>query len=180
MHSLGKRHSWPPLRTQRSSKTPETIDEDPFPSFISSAFEEDLALDSHLSAGISSRTRSHSLPTLYRKSTANHTVPEKVLLRVTRLKIWIRKMERYNIHRSPSAPSAPSPPSPPTVPPVILKDFSTAERGRDSLPSASSRVRNNVRTPPRKPRAWRQPSDNIWPVAEEIESPGEVGLGIMV
>ncbi|KAL9587608.1 MAG: hypothetical protein Q9203_003449 [Teloschistes exilis] len=178
MSPLGKRHSWPPFRSEPSPRSPESVDENPFPDFISSAAEdEDGLFQTHLSAGITSRPRSTSLPPSSKKSTSSPTMPEKLLLRVTRLKAWIKKMEMYHYgHTSPP----PLPSSAPSEPVIALYELPSMYRGRDLKTTASSRVRNKARTPPRRPRAWRQPSEHLWPVAEEIEGVDEMGLGITV
>ncbi len=70
---------------------------------------------------------------------------------------------------------SPDPPKPletvqPSSPPVRgRRDFRTSSR---------QRVGNNGRSKPRRPRVWREPSKDIWPVSEEGEE--EMGLGIMV
>ena len=94
--------------------------------------------------------------------------------------MWIKRMEGYHFqHRSPPGPALP-PSSPPAMPMVTLEEIASSTRGRDLRSTASSRVRSNVRTPPRKPPAWRRPSADLWPVLEESESLDKVGLGIRV
>lgn len=178
MSLLGKRHSWPPFRSEPSPRSSESVDENPFPDFISSTPEEDNGLfQSHLSAGITRRPRSTSLPSSSKTSTSSRTMPENVLLRITRLKAWIQKMEMYHYGH---APPPPLPSSSTSEPVVTLNELPSMYRGRDIKTTASSRVRDKARTPPRRPRAWRQPSDHLWSVAEEEEGVDQAGLGITV
>ena len=172
MHSLKKRHSWPPLHAKKSpSRTPASIDHDPFSYFVSPDSENDSVLQLHLTAGITNR-RSHSLPCSPTKTKHNRGLTDKVGKRVAKLRKWVERMQITYLYHSPPRPITQST-SP--VPPQTLEDLTMVGRGRDIRCTATSRERARIRTPPRKPRAWRQPSDYIWPVAEESE---EVGLGI--
>ncbi|KAL8755609.1 MAG: hypothetical protein Q9199_003514 [Rusavskia elegans] len=175
VHSLAKRHSWPSLRVERSAKTLDTIDEDPFPYFVSPITDEEDVMDSDLNAGITSRRRSHSMPAFHTELSHKPLLPEKVIMHVNRLKMWIKKMETSHFHSS--SPASTSNPLSPQVP-ITLDELPIVQRGRNIHLTATSRVRNNLRSPPRKPRAWRRPSDNIWPVAEETETSSTIGLGI--
>lgn len=174
MPSLRKRHSWPAMQAKRPhSRTSASINQDPFAYFVSSTEEQGSVLQTHLTAGIAGRRRSRSLPSIHPHRRYSRAVTDKARNRVERLKKWIERMQIVYLHRS--APTIATHPLPPPVAPKTLDDFLAAEHGRDIQPTATSRVRATTRTPPRKSRAWRQPSDHIWPVAEETE---EVGLGI--
>lgn len=178
VHSLKKRHSWPAMQAKRShSKIIASIDQDPFPYFVSPTQDEEGALQSHLTAGIVGRRRSRSLPSDHPRPRYSRAVTDKARHRVEKLKKWIERMQVvYWYHSTPEEITThPTPPPEPPVPPKTLDELVKEERGRDIRSTATSRVRAKTRTPPRKPRAWRQPSDHIWPVAEETE---EVGLGI--
>ena len=174
MRALRKRHSWPPLRKPRAFYTGERIDNDPFAYFISPAEDRDIFTESYLTAGITSKQRPRSLsPTTVRLKPHNKLPTHKSP--TLRLKKWIERMEKYYFHRSPSSPQAQGPiivvrepkQPDPVSPPV---------RGRrDSRSKSHDRNPQAVRTPPRKPRVWRQPSEDIWTVVEERE---DVGLGI--
>lgn len=176
MRSLRKRHSWPPLRRPRVLYAKEKIDDDPFAYFIPPAEDRDIFTESYLAAGIASRQRSRSLsPTpVYRKSHAKISTTKSPTLR---LKKWIERMERYYFHRSPPSPQ-------PQVPIIEVREpkqwetVSPSIRGRRDFRSSShNRISQTIRTPPRKPRVWREPSEGIWTVVEEGE---DVGLGISV
>lgn len=175
VHSLPKRHSWPSLRAERSAKICDTIDQNPFPYFVSPITDEEDIMDSDLIAGITGPRRSYSVPTFRPKLSHKAMLPVNVIMHVNRLKMWIKKMETSHFHSS-SPTSISNPPLPQT--PMTLDELPTVPRGRDIHVTATSRVRNNIRSPPRKPRAWRRPSDNIWPVTEESESSSTIGLGI--
>lgn len=177
MRHLRKRHSWPPICKDTAMFANESIDADPFAYFVSSS-EERL-----FDAGISNKARSHSLPPFHRR----HRVPLSISTNrkspTARLKKWIEKMETLYFHRTtPDKPTpiielveARQPASVPQLQPIDVPR-SPPVRGRGQARSTSNqRVGANGRTPPRRPRVWREPSCDIWPVAEESE---EVGLGI--
>ncbi len=174
MRSLRKRHSWPPLRRSRAIYVNERIDDDPFAYFISPAEDRDIFTESYLTAGIANRQRSRSLSPIpiRRKPHAKSSAAKSPTLR---LKQWIERMERYYFHRSPPSPQ-------PQIPIIEVREpkqwetVSPPIRGRRDFRSSShDRISQTVRTPPRKPRVWREPSEDIWTVFEEGE---EVGLGI--
>ena len=174
MHRPRKRHSWPPSRDTETENKDGAMDEDPFAYFVSSMGEEEHFLESNLSAGIINRRRSRSLPDFRHKPLPGRSVVQRATSQATKFKRWIDRMEKQYFHRSSPEVFTPSPPSPPPDP---LSAPSIKDRGRDIRSTATSRIRNSVRTPPRRPRAWREPSGDIWPVAEEGE---EIGLGIIV
>ncbi|KAL8933646.1 MAG: hypothetical protein Q9216_006274 [Gyalolechia sp. 2 TL-2023] len=155
------------------SRTPASIDQDPFAYFVSSTQEQEGVLQTSLTAGIAGPRRPRSLPSIRPRTRHGRAVKDKARSRVEKLKKWIERMQIVYLHHN-TAEGTTDPPPPP-VPLETLDDLMAAERGRDIQSVATSRVRAKTRTPPRKPRAWRQPSDHIWPVAEEAE---EVGLGI--
>lgn len=71
-------------------------------------------------------------------------------------------------------------PSPdPPKPLEIMQTSSPLVRGRRNIRTSSrQRVGNDGRSKPRRPRVWREPSKDIWPLAEEEGE--EIGLGITV
>lgn len=172
MRPIQKRHSWPPLRVMKSPKSPLPIDRDPFAYFVSPVLDEEISQQSRLIAGITNRRRSRSLPSIHLRSGHGQTATDRARRRIAKLKKWIARMQLAYFHSSSLVPVS-STTSP--VPRTVTEDPTPMDRGRDVRVIATSRVRAKTRTPPRKPRAWRQPSDKIWPVAEEME---EVGLGI--
>ena len=174
MHSLRKRHSWPPLRKPRAFYANRVIDDDPFAYFISPAEDRDLFTENYLTAGIASTQRPRSLSPMpvSRKSHPKLSTGKSPTLR---LKRWIERMEMYYFHRSPPDPQALNPITE-LREPKQFKVVSPPVRGRRDFRSSScDRISQTVRTPPRKPRVWRQPSEDIYTVFEEGE---EVGLGI--
>lgn len=174
MHSLRKRHSWPPLRVTKSSKASPSIDQDPFAYFVSPVLDDERATQIHPTAGIATRRRSRSLPSFHPKPRYSQSATDRAKRRVAKLKKWIERMQiAYLHHNSPDPVTIPAPP-PPTSP-KTLDELLPMKRGRDIKATATSRVRVKTRTPPRKPHAWREPSENLWPVTEEAE---EIGLGI--
>ena len=87
-------------------------------------------------------------------------------------------MELRCFRRSPSSVEqlVPSPDPPELL--QLARTVSPPLRGRRNVRiSSSNRVTPNTRSRPRRPRVWREPSKDIWPVAEEGE---EIGLGILL
>ncbi|KAL8745889.1 MAG: hypothetical protein Q9190_002035 [Brigantiaea leucoxantha] len=181
--TLRHRHSWPPLRKPKPVEKYNPIDENPFAHFVSSLDDQSSYSESDLTAGIDDERRSRSMPPFHRNSQDNGPAASYKSSKTARLLQWIEKMEKQYLHRSPSPPKiSPSKISPPLSANPIAQ-ISPPLRGRLLQPTFNSRVRTNLRTPPRRPRAWREPSGNIWPVAEEPEETGDtddVGLGISV
>ena len=178
MYHHKKRHSWPPFHSGKLQESGDGIDSDPFAYFISSA--EDVEAD----AGISTKPRSRSLSPAIRRArkplykSSNRRSP------TAKLKRWIERMEKQYFHRSSNDVLSPRivlieprSLSPPVITPTVVP-ISPPLRGRhDARLTSSQRVGVNGRTPPRRPRVWREPSSEIWSVAEEDEN---VGLGISV
>ena len=174
MRSLKNRHSWPPLRKPRAFYAHEVIDDDPFAYFISPAEDRDLFTESYLTAGIASRQRPRSLSPMPARQRL-HPKQSCSKSPTLRLKRWIERMEMYYFNRSPPDPQ-PKPPIIEVREPKQLKLLSPPVRGRRDFRSTShDRMSQAARTPPRKSRVWRQPSEDIYTVFEEGE---EVGLGI--
>lgn len=172
MHSLQKRHSWPPLHATMSSRASPSINQDPFAHFISPVVDEESNLQVDLTAGITNRRRSRSLPPFIPSPKPSQPAIDKAKRRIAKLKKWIERMQMSYFHHScPNNMTT----SPPPAQPKTLEELLPTERGRDVRLKATSRRRADARTPPRKPRAWIPPSDKIWPVTEETE---DVGLGI--
>lgn len=169
MRSLSKRHSWPPLRKPRAHYISKKIDEDPFAYFISPAEVDNVFLEGELAAGIRDERQSRSLsPFRHRAGSASYCVLGSS---TSKFKGWIEKMERQYFHWESFNQNRhfvePSEATETNSPPV---------RGRRSnRPSSRQHTRNDSRTSRRRPRAWKQPGVDIWPVAEEQE---DVGLGI--
>lgn len=173
MRSLRKRHSWPPLRKPMSLDIKETIDEEPFAYFISPPEDRDIFFATDLAAGVGSNRRSRSLSPFQNKSKGILSEDEADKSSVVKLKRWILRMERYYFHRKSPCKDAT------TVQPLYIPATSSPPvRGRrNTRTTSSSRVTHNLRSPPRRPRAWREPSTDLWSVPEEQE---DNGLGITV
>lgn len=177
MRTISKRHSWPPLRKPRAFYFDEVLDQDPFAYFISPANERDVFVNSHLAADIDRKKRSRSLSPYRRHSITRLSGAAAASSPTAKLKRWIERMELRCFWRSPSSIEqlVPSPASPDLA--EMTQTVSPPLRGRRNLRvSSSSRVTPNTRSRPRRPRVWREPSKDIWPVAEEGE---EIGLGIV-
>lgn len=171
MRPLRSRHSWPPLCEPRSLSVEQKIDEDPFAYFISPTEDLDIFFEADLAAGIrDNRCKSRSLSPVYPRRTHklrkawSHLADSPTLT----FKRWIDRMEKQYFHRGSSSHTIPLPgpseslPPPPISPPL---------RGRRIYRTgAAQRVIHTMRTSPRKrPRSWREPSIDIWPVLEEQE-----------
>ena len=182
MPSLKKRHSWPPLhRKPHLSHFQETVDDDPFSHFVSNPSENSDIFLSGMTAGIDDTPRSRSYSPRHRATLMSTVSPSSP---TNKLKKWLEKMELRCFQRSPrgSPPVIQRPmPSPePFRPSRIPLTSSPPVRGRrDYRIGSSNRVSPHAMSKPRRPRAWRAPSAEIWPVAEEKEGES-VGLGIVV
>ncbi len=178
MRTLRKRHSWPPLRKPRAFYFDETIDQDPFAYFISPADERDVFVNSHLTADIDEKKRPRSLSPFRRNSFTTLSAATAAASPTAKLKRWIERMELRCFQRSPNSIQQlmPSPDTPKL--PEIAWTVSPPLRGRRNVRiSSSNRVTPSTRSRPRRPRVWREPSKDIWPVAEERE---DIGLGILL
>ena len=179
---LRKRHSWPPLHKKpRTSYFEQAIDDDPFSYFVSDPSENNDVYLNGMRAGIDDTPRSRSYSPRHRATLMSAVVHSSP---TNRLKKWIEKMELRCFHRSPrkSPPVIQRPmPSPePFAPSKIPLTSSPPVRGRRDIRVGSAhRVAANGRSKQRRPRAWRAPSAEIWPVIEEKEGES-IGLGILV
>ena len=186
--ALHRRHSWPPFKPlQTTFGGGEQIDDNPFAFFISPSEDQDAFVESDLTAGITQQPRTRSLSP-FRCQPHNSPLsapPEWRPLAILRRLIRRLEARRYSTRRelSPSQPQTraapplglhlqpgPSPTSPPSP------QVSPRTRGRRDLPSSvgSSQTRQ-VRSHSGRPRIWREPGEDLWPLAEEGE---DVGLGI--
>ena len=189
MRSVKNRHSWPQLRKSRYAFIDDPIDSDPFAYFVSPAEDRLVYIEGNLTAGIYTKRRSRSQPPLHSKRPRLQLAISVTSKSPTaRLKRWIERMEKqyfYLSHRDTDAPDPiikviepRSEVSAPTNEPIIIP-VSPNGRGRQDTRAGSEhrRVGNNGRTPPRRRRVWREPSVEIWSVAEEDEE-ASLGLGI--
>ena len=173
MHTLRKRHSWPPLRKPRSFHVKDKIDEDPFAYFISPAEDRDVFLDNGLAAGINDDRRCRSLSPSQNRTPRSVSASESAHSPVAKLKAWILRMEKQYFHRKPAGKETPT-----SQPFHTPETSSPSNRGRrDIRTSSTHRVVHNPRSPSSRPRSWRAPDVDIWPLAEEQE---DFGLGITV
>ena len=178
MRTLRKRHSWPPLRKHRASYFDEAVNEDPFAYFISPADERDVFINSHLAADIDKKKRPRSLSPFRRKSFTLLSAATAATSPTAKLKRWIERMELLCFRPSPSSIEQLVPsPDPPHLPEIPQRVSPPLRGRRDVRISSNNRVTPSTRSRPRRPRAWREPSKDIWPVAEEGE---EIGLGIIM
>lgn len=182
MPSLKKRHSWPPLHKQpQKAYFQDFIDEDPFSYFVSDQSESSDIFPNGVNAGIENTPRSRSYSPQHRKTLMSTIIPSSP---TTVLKKWLEKMQLRCFRRSPrgSPPVIQRPmPSPePFRPSKLPLTTSPPVRGRrDFRVGSANRVTPQGRSKPRRPRAWRAPSAELWPVSEDKEGEN-VGLGIMV
>ena len=178
MHTLRKRHSWPPLRKPRSYYFDESMDQDPFAYFISPAEDRDVFINSHLTAGIKEKRRCRSHSPAHRKLMNTLSAAAAASSPTAKLKRWIERMELRCFHRSPGAAERLMPSPDPPKPRETFQTASPPIRGRKNIRSSSThRISRNTNSHSRRPRVWREPSKDIWPVEEEGD---DIGLGIMV
>ncbi len=170
-------HSWPPFRIHHDQPK-QDIDENPFAFFVSVPETAGAVAEDSLAAGIEEKARARSLsPFLTRRRTVE---PDLAALtaesHIAKLKKWILKMEqRYFNHKVPNHIGVPenSPASP-----LQRSPGSPQLRGRGNIRGSPRTLASRVqgtRSHSAKPRAWREPSEDMWPVPEEQD---EVGLGI--
>lgn len=170
------RHSWPPYETP--AKHPRagndrksedlSIDENPFSFFISPpAADERESDEDYFSAGIESKPTPPHSP-FRRNRMDESSVTEGAKSPASVLRRWIKYMEArhpYLSHRR----QIEGPPPKPVVPFIVPSD-DTTERGREADRSAeSARGRKQVRSHSGRPRSWREPSADLWPVSEGCE-----------
>ena len=183
MPPLRTRHSWPQLRRK------QPIDSDPFAYFVSPSDDRNIYIEGSLTAGIQIG-RSRSLPRQHsRKPYFRLEISTSSRSPTARLRRWIERMEKqyfhhYSHHEDPIIEiiePRPKPEPQPRMEPVVV-EISPPVRGRRSARTGSGQRRagNKGRTPPRRPRVWREPSAEIWSVAEEDEGESKSGLGITV
>ncbi|MCJ1377595.1 hypothetical protein MMC17_000690 [Xylographa soralifera] len=167
-------HSWPPFRVH-SLQRPKDIDENPFAFFITTTVDSEEIPEGPMSAGIEKTPRSRSLSPLrlrakHNPDLASLTVPNPF----SRLKRWIQKMEKQYFHQGQLSPLE----VPQNTPVSLLprSPASTPSRGRGSIRGSPRSLRSpDSRSHSGRPRVWREPSEDIWPVVEEQE---DIGLGI--
>lgn len=178
MRTLRRQHSWPPLRKPRAFYFDEGIDEDPFAYFVTPAEDRDIFINGHLAAGIDDKRRSRSLSPAKHKTLTALAAAAAASSPTAKLKRWIERMELRCFRRSLAFSERPMPSPDPPKPVEIVQTISPPVRGRrDVRFSSRQRVHRNTRSHTRRSRVWREPSKDIWPVAEEAD---EIGLGIIV
>ena len=175
MQVLRKRHSWPPPRISREAYFEKNVDSDPFAYFISPASDRDV-FTNDLSAGISTSKRSRSLSPNHHKGKTALSAITAASSPTVKLKRWIERMELRCFRRSPRASERPLPSPKSAGFGEVAVPKSPPPRGRRDLRSGSSH-RAGPNPNPRRHRVWKEPSENIWPVAEEGDN---VGLGIFL
>ena len=182
MPSLKKRHSWPPFHQQAGTSSFQvSMDDDPFRYFVSDQSESSEIILGGMTAGIDDTPRSRSYSPRHRATLMSTTFPSSP---TSVLKKWLEKMELRCFRKSPRGSPAtiqrPMPSPEPFRPSRIPLTTSPPIRGRrDYRVGSTNRVTPHGRSKPRRPRAWRAPSAELWPVSEEKEGEG-VGLGIAV
>ncbi len=171
------RHSWPPYetsakqaRTRKDAKSEErSIDENPFSYFISPPLEENEGLqEDYFSAGIDNKPAQRPLSPFRRKHVDESPVTDPPKSPSTILRRWIRYMEVHHpsIYHSRQDEASRSKPVVPFIPPLDKP----SERGREPDRSAEKvRGRKQVRSHSGRPRSWREPSADLWPVSEGCE-----------
>ena len=170
MRSLRSRHSWPPPCEPRSFPVEGTIDDDPFAYFISPTEDRGVFFEADLAAGIQdNRWKSRSLSPVYpcRSRKLRKAWSHLADSPTSTFKKWIDRMEKQYFHRGPTGHAIPLPGPSELRPPLPA---SPPLRGRSTYRTgAAPRATHIVRSPARRPRSWREPSIDIWPVLEEQE-----------
>lgn len=172
------RHSWPPYETPakharaRNDRKSEdlSIDENPFSFFISPAADDDddhEADEDYFSAGIDSEPTRPRSP-FRRSRTSEISVTDAAKSPAAVLRRWIKHMEARHPYLHHGRQDEGPPPMP--VVPFIVPSDDRTERGREADRSAETmRGRKQVRSYSGRPRSWREPSADLWPVSEGCE-----------
>ena len=176
--SLGhkRHHSWPPFKVHVFHHTPKDINENPFEFFLSASDDPDELLDD-ITAGIDIVPRSRSLSPLRLPSHGEvRPITQAASTSLAKLKKWIERMERRYFHHAQLLPPAPEIPTSPMLSPPPHSPSSPQPRGRRNNRGSPKGSRDRaIRSHSGKPRVWKEPGQDIWPVVEEQE---EIGLGI--
>jgi len=178
-----RRHSWPPVRL-RKHRTVQNIDDNPFPFFMSGTQEpKDFLFGHSKSTNPKKSTNDRLVSTRPRRPT--HELQRRTSAQgaVSKLKIWIQRMERY-CRREPSTPS----PEELWIPDLLidrieprsplLTDTEVAFEGEKLETPENSNIQNppkSIRSHSARPRSWLEPRADLWTVLEETETQG---LGI--
>lgn len=196
-----RNHSWPPFRLHlphhhAPSSKRSSIDEDPFAFFLStSASIEDYVLDCmNADIGPASPRRRSLSPNHHRPRKSSDSSPRPhATAAILKLKKWVEKMEtrylRHGRQTSPCASASSAATAPDVEPPEIVLDISELPqplalspplRGRRPVRRSKRSIGDRVvRSHSGRPRAWREPSRDIWPVSEDEEDlEAMMGLGI--
>ena len=176
------RHSWPayesPTKHPRARDDRKSedlgIDENPFSFFISPPADDDHGPEEdYFSAGIDSKATSPPRLPFRPGHTNESSVMEAAKSPAAVLRRWIKYMEARHPYLHPRRQDE-GPPPMPVVPFIIPSDIRT-ERGRDADRSTETiRGRKQVRSHSGRPRSWREPSADLWPVSEGCEGVDEI------
>ncbi len=176
------RHSWPPYKATTELSRPRNdrksvdlgIDANPFSYFISPAFVNDHNLEEEcFSAGIDTKPSPRPHSPFRRRRDNESSVTEAAKTPPAILRRWIKYMEThhpyiYHHHQDEGPPPKP-------VVPFIAPSSDNTERGREIERSAEIiRGRKQARSRSGRPRSWREPSADLWPVSEGCEGIEEI------
>lgn len=172
-----RRHSWPPVRLSKKRPVQKSIDENPFAFFISPPEEPQSYLFDHVDADIepvplppvrNPKVRS-------RKPLRRWRQRAQAQKAVTKLKYWIRQMER--LYRNESLPDIVEIVPPPTllsehmgIPEALRGPF--RDESEPTVP-----IQRRLRSHSARPRSWIEPQADIWTVFEENEDESTSSLG---
>lgn len=171
------RHSWPPYTApskqarNRNVRRSEGfgIDENPFSYFISPALDDEHnPPEEFLTAGIDSEPSPRPRSPFRRRHDNESSVTEVAKAPAAVLRRWIKYMEIHHPHIYHGHQVEPPPPKP--IVPFIPPRSKSADRGRESARSIEiARGRKQARSRSGRPRSWREPSADLWPVSEACE-----------
>ena len=172
-----RRHSWPPVRLSKKKPIQKNIDENPFAFFISPPDETPNYLFDHVDAGI----EPVSLPPVRnsgvksRKPLCRWRQRAQAQKAVTKLKYWMRRMERF--YRTDPLPQIAEVVPPPTLlaehiglPQTFCNPF---EDHSEPPPPRQRRLKSHSA----RPRSWIDPPADLWTVFEENEDASTMNLG---
>ncbi|MCJ1223494.1 hypothetical protein MMC12_000136 [Toensbergia leucococca] len=168
MSSRIKHCSWPPLRESKRINPGNEIDENPFAYFVTPAEELQDFDGNDLAAGIDNKPRSRSLSPFHRDRPHTIAATSTRESAAAKLKRWIERLQLRYFHPFDIRP--PPRRSPPHTP--VSSEPSKLAIPSSPTSSPRDRAEEFSRHRSARPRAWREPSEDIWPVIEEREDAG--------
>ncbi|MCJ1340574.1 hypothetical protein MMC09_005870 [Bachmanniomyces sp. S44760] len=169
-----RRHSWPPVKILMEQRDESnSFDEDPFTFFLSTDDQNEALPEECSNAGVGTDFRAHSTSPVIGKRSVEITARNFTLSWVAHFRRLIRNINRRLFRRRdlvlPKHPDS----SQDIYNPPDSRPRSPVMRGRDDARTGLGPPRHrHLRSHSERPRSWRKPSGDIWPLNEEQEDNG--------